>query len=310
MHGYRKSTLVALSLLVGVALLVCSIVVRRLIPDEYIGAQRAYFSALEMQLAEFDTLKTGQRIAFIGSSPVIMGLSAEQIETATGAPTRNLAMNASRSVFQDYAAMVIEHIKPGDVVVIVNPNLRRLPQMQLPLTCVKHFGFECIRMQKGFQPHIIQDSLVLFTDRSFGDEVLRRTPRGDFIFPEQPQFTKFRPKFNGPFPTNGADDMAKLAKDVRRHGGCPIFVLTPLLPESEEIALWQDEFDKLWRQIDEAGLHDIVVEDSPLWNDRTLFDHDEHMSERGREIWSRSIIAKLQKNGLPGSCDRIEARSN
>ena len=65
MHGYKKSTLVALSLLVGVVLLAGTIVVRRLIPDEYIGAQRAYFSELEGQLAEFDSLTTGQRIAFI-----------------------------------------------------------------------------------------------------------------------------------------------------------------------------------------------------------------------------------------------------
>src|SRR5438067_837960 len=195
MPGYKKSTLVTLSLLVGVVLLAYTIAARKLIPDEYIGAQRAYFSELERQLAEFDSLTTGQRIALIGSSPVIMGLSAEQIETATGVPARNLSMDASRSVFQDYAAMVGEHIKPGDVVIIANPNLRRLPQMQLPLTCVKHFGFECIRMQAGFQPHIVQDALVLFTDRSFGDEVRPRTPRGDLIFPEKPEFAMFRPKF-------------------------------------------------------------------------------------------------------------------
>jgi hypothetical protein len=239
-----------------------------------------------------------------------MGLSAEQIETATGVPIRNLALDAARAVFEDYAAMVVEHIRPGDVVIIGNPNLRRSPQMQLPLRCVKHFGLECIRKQSGLRPHIIQDALVLFTDRPFGDEVLPRTPRGDFIFPEQPQFEMFRPKFSGPFPKNSADDMAKLAGDVRRRGGCPIFVLTPLLPEPEEIALWQNEFATLWREIDEAGLHDIVVEDSPLWSDRTLFHHDEHMSERGREVWSQSIIAKLQKNGLPGSCRRVDARSN
>jgi hypothetical protein len=157
---------VALSLLVGsVVLLAGSIVLRQLIPDDYIGAQRFYLSALERQLAEFDSLTTDQRIVLIGSSPVIMGLSAQQIETATGVPTRNLAMDAVRADFQDYAVMVVEHLRRGDVAIIGNPNLRKSPQMQLPLRCVKHFGFECIRKQSGLSSHIIQDALVLFTDR-------------------------------------------------------------------------------------------------------------------------------------------------
>ena len=310
MHDYKRFTFVSLTLLVGsLVLLGGSIVLRQLIPDDYIGAQRAYVSAQERQLAEFDSLRTGQRILLIGSSPVIMGLSAQQIETATGIPTRNLAMDASRSVFEDYAARVVDHMRPGDVAIIANPNLRRLPQLQLPLRCVNHFGFECIRKQSGFSPHIVQDALVLFTDRSFGSEPLAQTPRGDFIFSEPSKFMTIPPKFDGPFPKNGADDIAKLAREVRRHGGCPIFVLTPLLPKSGEIALWQNEFTGLRREVDEAGLHNIMVEDSPLWSDPTLFHHDEHMSERGREVWSRSIIAKLQENGLPGNCGRVDIRS-
>jgi hypothetical protein len=309
MRDYQRFALVSLSLLVAsVVLLAGSIVVRQHIPDEYIGAQRAYLSAVEAQLVEFDSITAAKRIALIGSSPVIMGLSAEQIEIATGVPTRNLAMDAARGVFQDYAAMVLEHIRPGDVVIIADPNLRRLPQMQLPLGCVRHFGFECIREQSGFRPRIIQDALVLFTDRSFGDETLPRTPRGDFIFSRSQKTVP--PKFQGPFPDNGADNMAKLASDVRRRGGCPIFVLTPLLPRSEELPLWQHEFTRLRQEMDEAGLHDIAVDETPLWSDPTLFHHDEHMSERGREIWSRSVIAKLHENGLPGSCRPIDARSD
>jgi len=302
--------LVAISLLVVFVLLAGSIVIRQAIPDEYIGAERAYLTWVEKQLVDFDSLTSGQRIALVGSSPVILGLSAEQIEKATGVPTRNLALNSSRSVFADYAAMVLEHIKPGDVVIIANPNLRKPPQMELPLSCVRHFGFECIRMQSGFQPRILEDATILFTDRSFGEEQSTRSPRGDFVFPEPPQYEQFRPKFAGPFPENSAADMAKLAADVRRRGACPIFVLTPIWPETNEIPLWQKEYDKLWGKIDEAGLHNIVVEDSPLWSDGMLFHHDEHMSEPGREIWTGMILAKLQKNGLPASCGRVNARSD
>jgi len=49
-----------------------------------------------------------------------------------------------------------------------------------------------------------------------------------------------------------------------------------------------------------------MVEDSPLWSDASLFHHDEHMTERGREIWTASIIAKLRDSGLPGSCAQAE----
>jgi hypothetical protein len=300
---------VGTGLLVAVVLLAGSIVLRQAIPDEYIGAERAYLSFVEKQLADFDTLAAGQRIALVGSSPVILGLSAEQIEKATGVPTRNLALNASRGVFEDYAAMVLEHIRPGDVVIIANPNVRKPPQMRLPLTCVRHFGFECIRWQSGFQPRIVQDATILFTDRSFGEEKTTRTPRGDYIFEEKPVYEHFPPKFAGPFPANSAADMAKLAADVRRRGACPIFALTPLWPEAKEIPLWQKEFDNLWAKIDEAGLRNIVVEDSALWTDRMLFHHDEHMSEPGREIWTGMILAKLQKNGLPASCGRVNARA-
>jgi hypothetical protein len=298
-----------LSLLLGGSVLLAgSIAVRRSIPDEYIGAERAYLSDVEARLIEFDSIKENKRIVLIGSSPVILGLSAEQIETATGIPTRNLALDASRAVFADYAAMVIEHARPGDVFVIADPNLRKPPQMQLPLRCVREFGLDCIRGQNGLSPHIIQDSLVLFTDRSFGDEPVPRTAKGDLTY-SKPQKT-FPPAFQGPFPKNGADNMAKLAKDVRGRGACPIFVLTPLLPKPEQISLWQAEFDKLWHAIDEAGLHDVVVEDSPLWSDPVLFHHDEHPSERGREVWSASVIAKLREKGLPGTCGQLDARSN
>jgi hypothetical protein len=104
--------------------------------------------------------------------------------------------------------------------------------------------------------------------------------------------------------------MARLARDIRGRGACPIFVLTPLLPKPEQIPLWQNEFDKLWHAIDEVGLHDVVVDDSPLWSDPALFHHDEHPSQRGREVWSGSVIAKLQEKGLPGTCGQLDARSN
>src|SRR5262249_32113411 len=92
--------------------------------------------------------------------------------------------------------------------------------------------------------------------------------------------------------------------------GCPLFVLTPFWPEAKEAGLWQDEIAKLWQRIDAAGLHDIVVPDSPLWDERTLFHHDEHPSERGREIWSRTVIAKLMERGLPGSGGRVDGQAN
>src|SRR5215469_9434149 len=98
--------------------------------------------------------------------------------------------------------------------------------------------------------------------------------------------------------------------EVRGHGGCPIFLLTPMLTQPADVAPWQKEFDKLWGELDKAGLRNVVVEGSPLWNDRMLFHHDEHMSEQGREIWTRMVIAKLQKDGLPDSCGRVNARSN
>jgi hypothetical protein len=311
MARYKRFFVVASGLLViGLVLLAGSIVVRQHIPDDYIGAERAYLTGLNTYLVDFDSIARGQRIALVGSSPILMGLSAEQIETATGVPSRNLSLDSSRSVFDDYVSMVEEHIRPGDVVIIADPNLRRSPQLKLPLRCVTHFEFDCMRPQSGFRPRIVQDALVLFTGRAFGEEPLPQTARGDFIFPKVPQYAPFRARFAGPFPNNGVANIAQLAADIRRHGACPIFLLTPLLPEPEALSLWQNEVDKLWRHIDEAGLHDIVVQDSPLWTDRTLFHHDEHMSERGREVWTRMVVAKLQENGLPGSCRHDVARTN
>jgi hypothetical protein len=135
-----------------------------------------------------------------------------------------------------------------------------------------------------------------------------RTERGDYIFSIKQQ--TFSPPFQGAFPKNGASNMAKLAKEVRDRGGCPIFIFAPLLPKSEEVPKWQDAFATLWQGIDEAGLHDIVIADSPLWSDPTLFHHDEHPSETGRVIWTGSVISKLGEQGLPASCRQVAARSN
>jgi hypothetical protein len=306
MRDLKRFTKVGLGLLAaGAVLLAGSVVLRRNIPDDYIGAQRYYLTELEELLAEFDTLATGRRIVLIGSSPVLIGLSAEQIETATGVPTRNLAMNASRAVFADYATMVFDHMRPGDVAIIVNPNLSRAPRLEIELRCVRDFTFDCFREQPGRLPRIVNDMLVLFTDRAFAYEVVPRTERGDTIFPEEPTLQTRPARFAGPFPENGAEDLAELAAEVRRRGGCPIIVLTPLLPAPEERALWQTEFDKLWGRIDQAGLTNIVVEDSPLWGDLALFHHHEHPSEPGRERWTESVIAKMQENGLPGGCGGV-----
>src|SRR4051812_9084653 len=122
MRNPKRLVFVAVSLLAaGILALGGSIALREAIPDDYIGAERAYLLELQNQLAEFDSLKDGQRIVLIGSSPVIMGLSAERIEAATGFPTRNLAMDASRAVFHDYTALVAEHLRAGDVAIIVDP---------------------------------------------------------------------------------------------------------------------------------------------------------------------------------------------
>src|SRR4051812_8439387 len=149
MRNPKRFMRAALGLLLGGAVLLAgSINVRQHIPDEYIGAERAYLAEVQTRLVEFDSI-SGKRIALVGSSPVIMGLSAEQIEKATGVPTRNLALDASRGGFLDYVAMVSEHIRPGDVVVIADPNVMKSPQIQLPLRCVKDFRFDCMREQTG-----------------------------------------------------------------------------------------------------------------------------------------------------------------
>ena len=305
MSGYKKITRAGVALiLVGALLFAFGLVLRRTIPDTYIGAQRAYLTELERQLAEFDTIASGRRIALIGSSPVILGLSAKQIESATGIPTRNLAMNASRGVFKEYAAMVFEHLRPGDIAVIVNPNVTRLPLLEMPLSCVWQFGLKCIRDQGGRRPRFIEDAMVLFTDRAFGYETSPRSSRGDFIFPEDSPLQSIPRAFTGPFPKNTASDLAELAEVARRDGLCPIIALTPLLPQPEEHALWQSEFDELYQELGRAGLRDIVVQGAQLWSDPSLFHHHEHPSERGREIWSQSVIAKLQEGTLPEGCAR------
>src|SRR6202012_5061160 len=62
------------------------------------------------------------RILLLGSSPAVLGLSAEKIAAATKLPTFNLAAPTSVEFFPDYMEMMMPFVRPDDVVVLSDPN--------------------------------------------------------------------------------------------------------------------------------------------------------------------------------------------
>ncbi len=257
--------------------------------------QRAELEAL---LAELDGVKDQPRIVLVGSSNVVLGLSADRMTLATGIPTRNAAVYAGRHGFREYFRLVMDRIRPKDVVIVSPPIGFGFDVGSRPFGCSDPSGLDCVMYNWKAAPRLVEFSQRFVLVSPFPFE---RNAKGDVVFSKRGAF---------PVPEKGrkptfSEDSVRVVREqvdmIRARGGCPVIAFPPQLVREDKLAEWQEEFARAKAALHGAGLEDFVVDAMMIQTDPRIFFYDvHHMNPEGREIWTKLVLDDLAKHGRCG----------
>jgi len=288
MAVYKRIALVSLVLWLGSTLGVAYILALE-------DTQRADLDAL---LADLDTVKGEPRIVLVGSSQVVLGLSADRMTRATGIPARNAGVYAGRGGFREYFRLVMARIRPKDVVIVSPPIGAGIEIGSRHFGCSHPSGLDCVLSNWKAAPRIVE-----FSQRSAVVPTLQfeRDPKGDAVFSGRAAIPI--PE-KGRKPTFSADSVKVVREQVdmiRARGACPVIAFPPHLAREDTLADWEGEFTRAKNALHDAGLGDVVVETMLIQTDPHIFLHDvHHMNPEGREIWTKLVLDDLAKHGRCG----------
>jgi hypothetical protein len=288
MAVYKRLALTAIALWVVstlVAAFVVSIEDRRRAP-------------LEVMLQDFDAVSGERRVLLVGSSNVVYGLSAGQLNELTGIPARNAGVIGVRRGFTDYFRIAMEHVRPNDVVVVSDPLWIFPGSGSQHYGCKEPTGVSCILRNWKLAP-----ALLNLVYRRGPDPVQRwpetRTPAGDVVFPRNVERKGTLPvAVTSPAPRFAGKGL-RIAKEqielIRSRGACPVIAFPPMLVREDVRRDWEREFSRTKDAFKAAGLGDLLVGSMVIETNPDLFFNDAyHISPTGREIWTQMVFKSLE----------------
>ena len=289
MGVYKRIALVALALWLATTFGVAYVLA---VED----TQRAELDAL---LTDLDGVKGERRIVLVGSSQVVLGLSADRIMAATGIPARNAAVYEGRHGFRDYFRIVVSRVRPKDIVVVSPPVGVGIDAGSRPFGCADPSSLDCLLYNWKPAPRLVDFSRRFIIVSPFPNQ---RTAKGDVVFGAKPGDTptpgkKIRPTFSA----DTVRVVREQAEMIRARGACPVFAFPPQLVLDDARAEWQEEFDRARAALRTAGLEDVVVGSMLINTDPRNFYHDDHhMNPTGRNLWTQMLLDDLLQSGRCG----------
>lgn len=239
MRGFRRLALLGLFLWLLAVLaragIAASFDLRMMLPD----ARRA----VEMVAS---APEDGCRVLVVGSSPTLFGLSATELEAATGCRSANLSMIDMGGRLDDYLDRVLPHLRLGDVLVLAD---RRWTQAGSgDDACAGQPAWACLAGAIHFAPYVVE-RLRLVLPLS-----LPRDSRGDLL--NHPPMTARRFVYRE-LPLDDLMMRASLAVGqagaIRARGACAVLAPVPMLVAPEAIPTLQAAYDRLGRQVTEQA---------------------------------------------------------
>lgn len=228
------------------------------------------------------------RVFLVGSSPVVFGLSAGTLSRSTGCSVVNASHTNIGTQVDQYLALTLKHVRPGDYVVLTDRRWTDLPLK--PNTCADAPGWRCFLSSVRPVPYAMGDYKALTGSAYPRDE------RGDLIrFP--PPASRF-----AALPAAPLNDveyrlqrMSRQVAMIRQRGAHALLAAAPLLVEQAAQPAVQHEFlrfDQLVRsRIGPATWVPPLVE-----TEVGLFVLDgQHASQRGRIAWTAQVEAALMR---------------
>jgi hypothetical protein len=304
MRASKRITLLA----IGLWLVSC--VIGSVFPWEVIdGARNGMDTAHNVLLAADRAEGTG-RILLLGSSPVVLGISAKEIERRTGMPTFNIGVSDAAEFFDDYMSRVLPYIRKGDVVIVSDPRWLDPTRQKLSPGCTEQIAGNCLGWRFAALPHLsLAGRFVMNLHQPIGIVPADRDARGDNTAMDPGRLHK--PVRTMPPPDRIAAldvrQMAGIVDELHRHDACPLLALGPVFVSESEQAAWDSQVSSLQSAVFKSGYGRFLLSDDVLRTDRADFlDSYEHPSALGRSDWTNRIIARLMDRSM-GPCVSFSA---
>jgi len=289
MHGFKRLTIVALSLWASGAL------VSAAVPWDAVEAGRASIETIQPVGDLAKRTAKSPKILLVGSSPVVLGLSAKRIESATGLPTFNLGVFGALTFFPEYLEKVEALVQPGDIVVVSNPNWIHSLDAKLPTGCISSFRLACLRWRPRPMPHLIEVIRVL-SGRLAVDPGVVRDGAGDAVVVRSANTAATIPPlpFDGSISDEASAEVRQTVEVLRAKGACPVIALGPILVDPREREKWLKEQSATEARIAKLGLANATISEGLVNTDRGLFlDTYEHPAASERAAWTDRVIQRL-----------------
>jgi hypothetical protein len=251
-------------------------------------------SETDQRLQALDRTAGRCRIFLVGSSVVLMGLSATELEAATGCATVNAALLNISGQINEYLERILIHARPGDFVVLSDRSWTDMP-LDIKKYTERPQWMSFLR-SVSLAPHAMADLRVV------SNSDMRRGTRGDNI-----EFTAVlgAPVLLYAAPLNDVPSrlqrISKQVQIIRASGARPILAATPVLVADSAKQDLESQFALLNQRVLATVGGDVWIGPMVETNHVYFAMEGQHSSEAGRRRWTQQIEAViLAKGKRPG----------
>ena len=245
-------------------------------------------SAQRDALANWSASQAKCRILLVGSSPVVFGQSAHEVQAATGCDTANLAALSVAHVLNVYLDNLLDHVRPGDIVVL-SDRLWTQPQADTP-PCEAGLSWRCLTPWFRLVPNL-NEALV----RLRGTAV-RRDVKGDLLefpaLPPDPMRPLDRPLDKMPFRLERIEAQVQAIRD---RGARPVLAPTPLLARRQSLADVQRDLAAMETLVKARVGEGVWIAPLISTDLQAATIDGQHASAAGRRQWTALVATALQK---------------
>jgi hypothetical protein len=253
---------------------------------------RFWMINLEHKLEKFAAQKAACRIFLIGSSPIVFGLSATQLQAETGCAAANFGMLAGADVLDDYLQMVLRNVNSGDVVVLRDRDWT-YPELKTT-RCEDKPVWLCFVLSLDLSPSLRQDFVFLT------DPIWSRSVNGDLIsFP--PYVGRLARISNAPLPDSDfrLKILAAQAANIESRGAHAILAAVPMLVSETARPGLELAFARFATEVKATTGPSTQWLGPLLETDVAMFTMDgQHSSEAGRRRWTKLVAASVVRSGF------------
>lgn len=228
----------------------------------------------------------GNKVVVIyGSSGVLLGLSARMVTQKTGYQSLNLSTVGKGGQLNKFIELISHPENNGKVLILAD----RAYRSQSPLNEVQP---QIVTILKSFQliPNFHEILFTNFQRDEYGDNLSYLSE--NFEIPKtitKPNYSEFNV------------NLMKAQVDASLKAGlCPILAYVPFLVSVESVPAYMAATEALNALVREAGIEQNVVLMPMVETDKNLFIDPYHMSERGRDKWTRLLIDEITNRQMCG----------